>query len=126
MKVWQTESGWPGHLCVSDKCIYHRHTKLERSDGVCVRVSTVGAYKSDYVPKGHVYETIGYQRYYETYIFVREWDQINPPFESRRAIAEETPPVEEIDEMHDDNVMKMREALLEGWMPPKEEEYSNE
>lgn len=62
MDTW-TWHGLPGHLCVSDKCIFRLHTKVGP-----YKISTVGAY---YPVEGAKRMTpIGCGRDYETYIFV--------------------------------------------------------
>jgi hypothetical protein len=57
--IWQ---GYPSHLCVSDKCLFHLSTVV----GTYI-ISTIG----DYRPNGHTKppETIGYERLFETYVF---------------------------------------------------------
>ena len=71
--VKRTERGWPGHFCVSNRCLFRRNTLLEYKD-IKIVVSTVGAMES----KKHMFEEntfestfeeIGIGRYYETMCF---------------------------------------------------------
>ena len=59
-----TERGWTGHFCCGDRCTFTRNTLLEYKDEKWV-VSTVGAMKIN-----GKFETIGYERWYETMAFV--------------------------------------------------------
>ena len=64
MEVKRTERGWAGHLCVSSKCLFKLNTLLEYGDKKIV-VSTVGKY----VNPENKYDSIGYNRWYETMCF---------------------------------------------------------
>lgn len=69
-----TERGWAGHFICSNKCCFRRNTLLEYN-GIQVVVSTVGAM----VGRGinsceREWETIGYNRYYETMAFSAKED----------------------------------------------------
>lgn len=55
--------GYPGHLIVADQCRFHLHTRVGR-----VIVSTVGDYRPSH--KGGERDTIGCDRYFETYVFL--------------------------------------------------------
>ena len=63
--VKRTERGWAGHLCVADRCRFHRNTLLE-GGGRGIVVSTVGAY---FPPGREKIDTIGAGRHYETMAF---------------------------------------------------------
>lgn len=65
--------GYPGHLIVSDRCVFHLTTVV----GDCL-ISTVGDYRpgykdtfrnSDIEPPNSESVMIGYDRYFETYVF---------------------------------------------------------
>jgi len=69
-RVKRTERGWAGHFCCARDCHFTRNTLLEYKDTKIV-VSTVGMYQSPITKK---YETIGYQRHFETMAFYAEYD----------------------------------------------------
>lgn len=61
-----TERGWAGHFCCSQHCKFRRNTLLEWQDKMWI-VSTVG----DMIdPLTQQIKTIGYDRWYETMVFV--------------------------------------------------------
>jgi hypothetical protein len=66
----RTERGWPGHLCVAERCLFRRNTLLEHKD-IKIVISTVGLYKTE-----NGFETIGgIERYYETMVFYANDDK---------------------------------------------------
>jgi len=74
-KVKITYRGWVGHFICGHDCMFRLNTLLEYGD-IKIVVSTVGAMKSSLSKK---YETIGYDRYFETMAFHAEkegdfWD----------------------------------------------------
>ncbi len=73
MELKITERGWPGHYICAEYCLFRRNTLIEYGDLKWI-VSTVGrqlpANDSDY------WETVGYERYYETMVFEAEQDGI--------------------------------------------------
>lgn len=69
-----TERGWAGHFICSDKCCFRRNTLLEYN-GIQVVVSTVGAMVGRGINiREREWETIGYNRYYETMAFLAKED----------------------------------------------------
>ena len=68
MKIKHTERGWGGHFICANRCRFRRNTLLE-SDTQQIVVSTVGLME-DYRDKTCTkFETIGFDRYYETMAF---------------------------------------------------------
>lgn len=65
MKVQRTERGWAGHFICANRCRFRRNTLLEYSE-IKIVVSTVGLMES--IDK-EGFETIGYNRYFETMAF---------------------------------------------------------
>lgn len=70
-----TERGWAGHFICADKCQFRRNTLLEYKDKKWI-VSTVGAMPQPEalrkIPEfcsENGYDTIGFNRYYETMAF---------------------------------------------------------
>lgn len=68
MEVKRTERGWAGHYICADRCKFRRNTLLQLDD-LFVVVSTVGSMAS---VDGTAVEEIGYQRYYETMVFLSD------------------------------------------------------
>ena len=66
-QVKRTERGWAGHLLFASGCRFRRNTLLEYGDKKWI-VSTVGAY----VNSDRRFDTIGYNRFYETMAFEAE------------------------------------------------------
>lgn len=73
-----TERGWAGHFICADKCKFRRNSLLEYGDKKWI-VSTVGAMPQSEVLRKipefcseNGFETIGYERYYETMVFEAE------------------------------------------------------
>jgi len=62
----RTERGWGGHFICADRCWFRRNTLLEHKK-IKIVVSTVGAMAS--IHGEGEFETIGYDRYYETMAF---------------------------------------------------------
>lgn len=62
-KVTREERGWAGHFICADKCRFRRNTLLSCGN-IKIVVSTVGL-----MWDGNKFETIGYNRYYETMVF---------------------------------------------------------
>lgn len=75
-RVKITERGWPAHFICAHKCQFRRNTLVEFED-LKIVVSTVGVMK-DY-PSGKI-ETIGFERYYETMVFMGKYE--NPYWEA--------------------------------------------
>lgn len=72
MKAKVTYRGWPGHFILGSRCIFHLNTLIEYGDTRVV-VSTVGMMKDWHAPKPFstsVFDTIGFNRYYETLAFL--------------------------------------------------------
>jgi len=65
VNVRRTERGWAGHFICADRCEFRRNTLLEAGD-IKIVVSTIGMMHD--IHEGG-YETIGYNRYYETMAF---------------------------------------------------------
>jgi hypothetical protein len=63
-EVKRTERGWAGHLMFASGCRFRRNTLLEYEDKKWI-ISTVGAY----VNSDRIFDTIGYNRFYETMAF---------------------------------------------------------
>lgn len=66
--IWR---GLPGHYCCADDCIFRLCTDVGK-----YRISTVGAMYWDVNGK-RVLKQIGYQRHYETMVFVLDGDKMN-------------------------------------------------
>ena len=71
-----TERGWGGHFICANRCRFRRNTLVEDKD-IKVVVSTVGLMES--LLKDGEFETIGFNRHYETMAFManndgRYWD----------------------------------------------------
>ena len=117
MEVKRTERGWAGHFCCSYRCEYHRNTLLEYN-GMKVVVSTVGRL---YNMKSHVYEELGYGRYFETMAFMAdENDKYNDADVDRQVSFDSnwclpSPHMElEADAMHEDVVSELSKRLVDG------------
>jgi len=70
-EVKRSERGWAGHFICSERCLFRRNTLLEYND-IKIVVSTVGAMidiHGEKYPSKFKFETIGYERYYETMAF---------------------------------------------------------
>ena len=61
--IKRTERGWAGHFIGAHLCEFRRNTLIEYND-VKIVISTVGLMRG-----GDSYDTIGYNRYYETMAF---------------------------------------------------------
>lgn len=73
-----TERGWAGHFICADSCKFRRNTLLEYKDKKWI-ISTVGAMPQSETMKKYPefcskngFETIGFDRYYETMAFEAE------------------------------------------------------
>jgi len=65
-KVTRQERGWAGHFIAAQSCRFRRNTLLTCGD-IRIVISTVGAMESHL--KDRTFETIGYNRYFETMAF---------------------------------------------------------
>lgn len=72
MKVKRQERGWGGHFICADRCRFRRNTLLTYNY-IEIVVSTVGLMKS---LDRNEFETIGYERYYETMAFFADSEDI--------------------------------------------------
>lgn len=116
MEIKQTERGWPGHFCCSERCVFHRNTLLQYGETRIV-VSTVGDFLIN--PSDRDYTTLGGGRYYETMIFHAEntgtpWDAdvtreitISLPTSVFEQFAVNAPDI-----MHNNAVEEIKKGLL--------------
>ena len=118
MKVKQTERGWAGHFICADRCLFRRNTLLEYK-GIEIVVSTVGLMKT---LDRKEYDTIGYNRYYETMAFHADkqdtrYHDIDVSkeisFESNRSI-DKIDADDEANVMHDNVVSEFTSKLYSG------------
>ncbi len=65
-EVKVTYRGWPGHLCMGSRCVFHLNTLVELGE-VRVVVSTVGNLRTGKCDEPE--DIGGYGRYYETRVF---------------------------------------------------------
>ena len=71
------ERGWAGHFCLGTECNWRRNTLIDDENGHYIVVSSVGALPvrdRNGLRKG--FREIGFNRYYETMIFVGHEDGI--------------------------------------------------
>lgn len=74
-KVKRTERGWAGHFICCEDCQFRRNTLLEYKDKKWV-ISTIGRMiVTNPLTKKKEFDTIGYNRYYETMAFVGVEDE---------------------------------------------------
>lgn len=115
--VSRTERGWAGHFICANRCRFRRNTLLAYND-IKIVVSTVGLMEID---KGK-FETIGYNRYFETMAFHanandKRYNDIDVRkqvfFDSDWAISE-IDADDRANEMHEAVVAEITERLLKG------------
>lgn len=120
--VIRTERGWAGHFCCADRCMFRRNTLLEYGK-IRIVISTVGMMKCiKTFPDLYKFETIGYNRYYETMAFHayrannRYWDadvtrevRFNTPWGISKAGADD-----KANDMHEAVVTEITEGLKRG------------
>ena len=110
-----TERGYAGHFICAHRCTFTRNTLIEHYK-IRVVVSTVGA-----MLLNDEYETIGFERYYETMAFHAKFEdpyweadvsrQIDTPEFSISKIERESDKL--ADEMHERNVQCIIQAIKE-------------
>lgn len=120
--VKRTERGWSGHFICADRCLFRRNTLLEYKQEKVV-VSTVGLMVDLHNFKERVFETIGYNRYYETMVFFanlsdeRYYDinisleeiQFNSKWSIDKLDADD-----EANDMHENVIIEVSEMLVNG------------
>lgn len=120
MELKITERGWPAHYICAEYCLFRRNTLIEYANLKWV-VSTVGRQPA----KGYDYwETVGYNRYYETMAFEAKQDGIywdadtSKPiyFDSPWAIHDCNEDSEfRANEMHDNVVAELSEKIKKAY-----------
>lgn len=126
--IKRTERGWAGHFICARRCLFRRNTLLEKGD-VKVVVSTVGLLENPFYgdkSKGILaenrFETIGWQRYFETMAFhanpsdIRYHDiDVERPveFDSPRTINE-IDADDKANDMHEAVVVELMEKMEKG------------
>lgn len=130
--IKKTERGWAGHFICADRCRFRRNTLLQDTESnIEIVVSSVGLMektKTRYDDKTE-FETIGYNRYYETMAFHADpTDQRYHDAEVNREITFESPwAINEIDA--DDKANIMHDVVvkeIKGRMEKGEVSLSNE
>lgn len=126
-----TERGWAGHFICANRCLFRRNALLELGEQRIV-VSTVGAMRmiTAGVEKA-LYNTIGYNRYYETMAFEARWDGTYWDADVAKHIDFESPwCIDHIDhgadaeaqKMHEDVVEEVKNKMLAGTLEVQEDE----
>lgn len=114
--VIRTERGWAGHFICANSCRFRRNTLLTYND-IRIVVSTVGL-----MEKNGKFETIGYNRYFETMAFHSDPNdkryhdadvRKQVYFDSEWAIAE-LDADDKANEMHEVVVLEITNKLLAG------------
>ena len=105
--VQRTERGWAGHFICANRCRFRRNTLLERGDTRIV-ISTVGRLENI---KNDGFETVGYNRYFETMAFHAAFDGRYWDADVSREVCFESPwRISEIDA--DDRANDQHEAVV--------------
>jgi len=123
MKAKTTERGWAGHFICANRCRFRRNTLVEYGD-IKIVVSTVGLMEDWKGDKYNTekFETIGFERYYETMCFYANQDDTKyydanvsreVSFDSEWAIGEIDKEVE-ANVMHDTVVREICSKLKSG------------
>ncbi len=109
--IWQ---GISGHFICSDKCKYALSTVIFVNDKPEYIVSTVGAMVAR--NKEGVYETIGCNRYYETFVFdgVEERESLGDKFWTQCSSEIDTDGISEPYAFGEAN--KMHQRMLDKWI----------
>lgn len=77
MDIKRTERGWAGHFICGVDCNWRRNTLVEDENGRGIVISSVGALpKCDEKGFRKEWLEIGYNRYYETMMFIAKQDGI--------------------------------------------------
>lgn len=109
-EVVRTERGWAGHFICADRCLFRRNTLLTYRDLEIV-ISSVGLMR-DILSDERKFETIGYNRHYETAVF--HADQNDKRYHdidvSREVNFDSNGAIAEIDA--DDKANEMHEAVV--------------
>lgn len=109
--VSRIERGWGGHFICADRCQFRRNTLLECGDERIV-VSTVGMMKDIHTPNEMKFDTIGYNRHFETMAFHAKYDGRYWDADVERQVYFESPwAIEELDA--DDRANDMHEVVVD-------------
>jgi hypothetical protein len=109
--VTRREVGTPGHHCLSDRCMFRRHTQLSTPDGDVVSVSTVGLLKMDCQKE---FFEVGPNRYFETIVFLKYSPIHHIAFTSPSSISEIPADMSEVDAAHEAVVDEITERMKSG------------
>ena len=122
IEVKTTERGWGWHFICAARCMFRRNTLVEGVSQSFV-VSTVGNFMNgrDKLP-----DTIGFQRYYETMIFLAKENgpYMDADVSNQITLGDDIKwAVDNVDEgsdnvandMHESNVAALCERLQDGW-----------
>lgn len=124
MKIKITHHGWPAHFICAGDCNYFRHTRITVDGNKYYIVSTVGMmrarHKEDAAGR-RVYDTIGYNRHYETMCFKGkekngyiEIDVTTDFYPDAERTIEYSHCDNEADRMHDDMVQEVVRMIEAG------------
>ena len=118
--VSRTERGWSGHFICADRCQFRRNTLLECGDKRIV-VSTVGMLKDIHSPNEMKFDTIRYNRHFETMAFHAKHDGRYWDADAEREVHFSNPcAIEELDaedranDMHESVVDEITKKLASG------------
>ena len=125
-QIKRTERGWPGHFCLSDRCLFRRNTLLEY-DGLKVVVSTVGRMLAN--PNDKEFTSIGaFNRHFETRVWIAQENDKYNDIDVEKPVSFESecnllaPDMElEANEMHENVVKEITGYLLAGTLKYGEE-----
>ena len=109
--VTRREVGTPGHHCLSDRCMFRRHTQLSIPDGDVVSVSTVGLLKMDCQKE---FFEVGPNRYFETIVFLKYSPIHHIAFTSPSSISEIPADMSEADALHEAVVEEITAYMMSG------------